>query len=737
MRNRFAQRATLCATLSAALLLTAAAPASAQDPPTLPEPTNLVDVARSAMDGKLYGTVDFGGRITQVDGDQARYQRYRDLRSGLYATNMLAGRRTAEWNFEAQAWNAGYRDQKYQLEMQRVGRLSASFLWDQIPLWISGDTRTLYTQTATGIFRLEDAMQQEIQAGQKTLRNYEDQAAAFDLRTLRRIGQADIVLNLNRSTDVGLRVTNTSREGNLPFGGTFGLNNAVELPVPVDTNTTDLRTVVEWGNQTGMLRVGWDGSTFDNQVESVTWDNPLRYGPDAAGTPSQGRMSLWPDNTLTYLHGTGAISLPGRTRLTGYVALGQGRSDATLLPFTINSAIAPVALSRPTAQAENQMVVTQFTVASRPTRLLSLNAKYRYSNVDVQTPVFERLGGSVAYDSTYNATAGASEYHSVKRAAFDADAALQVVPATSVKVGYSHLASDYTHRIWEKTAEDVFRVSVDTTGNQYVMLRGLYENRSREGEHFDAEALLEVGELPGMRHYDVADRDRQRFTFIATVMPGGIFGFTASAGVGRDNYPDSPNGLQSFDSDQYSAGVTIVPDARYNLTASYGWENYRSLQRSRTATTAADQLMPTRDWTTDYTGKVNFLEATFDIDAIERTAIRISADWNRSNDTYLYGLAAGSPLAVPEQLPPVTNEMLRGQVDVNYELAKNLLFGVAYWYEDYAVQDFALGPTTLTGIALPPVQEGAPVVATNALLLGYLYRPYTAHSGFIKLTYLW
>ena len=731
MKNRIAQRATVCA----ALVLTVAGSARAQDPPSLPMPTSLVDVARSEMNGQVYGSVDFGGRVTEVDGDQARYQRYRDLRSGVYATNLLIGRRTPEWNIEAQAWNVGYRDQKYQVDMQRVGRLSASFLWDQIPMWISGDTRTLYTQTAPGIFRLEDAMQQEIQSGAKTLRAFEDQAAQFDLRTLRQIGQADVVVNLDRNTNLGLRMTNTSREGNIPFGATFGFSNAVELPVPIDTNTTDLRTVAEWGNQKGMLRVGWDGSSFDNQVDSVTWDNPLRYGPDIAGGPSQGRMSLWPDNTLTYLHGTGAISLPGRSRLTGYLAIGQGRSDATLLPFTINSAIAPIALARPTAEAESQMVITQFTFASRPLSALAFNAKYRYSDVDLQTPIFERAGGSVAYDSSFNAVAGPSQYHSVKRATFDADAALQVMSTTSVKVGYSHLAADYTNRIWETTAEDVFRVSVDTTGNQYLMLRGLYENRSRQGEGFEPEALVEVGELADMRHFDVANRDRQRFTVIANVMPGGIFGLTASAGVGRDEYPDSGAGLQSFDSDQYSAGFSVTPDDRYNLTASYGWERYKSLQRSRAATTAADQANLLRNWTTNYTGKVNFLEAGIDIDAIDRTAIRLSADWNRSNDTYLYGLVTGSPLAVPSQLPPVTNEMLRGEVDVDYELTKSLRFGVAYWYEDYQVQDFALGPTTLSGIALPPVQEGQAPVATNALLLGYLYRPYTAHTGFLRLTY--
>lgn len=605
-------------------------------------------------------------------------------------------------------------------------------------MFISRDTRTLYTQTAAGVFRIEDTIQQEIQGTPKTLRDFEDQAVRFDLRTDRKIGQADIVFNVNRSTDFVLKVKNTTREGAIPFGATFGFSNAVELPVPVDTRTTDLQTSLEWANKRGLLRIGWEGSSFTNQVESVTWDNPLRFGPDSTSAPSQGRMALWPGNTLNYVHGTGAVSTPGRGRLTGYVALGQGRSNEDLIPATINTAITPIALSRPTAEAKHQMTIGQVTLAMRPAPRFSINAKYRYADVDVQTPIFDRPGGQVSYDTRFSSSAASSEYHSVRRITFDADGAVLVAPSTSVKVGFSHLGTAYENRIWEDTGEDVFRVSVDSTGNQHVTVRGVYENRKREGKGFEAHLLEEVGELAGMRHYDVADRDRQRFTVIANLMPGGIFGLTGSAGVGRDEYPDSPHGLQSYDSDQYSAGFTVVPDDRYNLTASYGWERYRSLQRSRNANNANDQANPLRDWTTDYTGKVNFLEGALDINhVIERTAIRLSADWNRSNDAYLYGLVAGSPIAVPEQLPPVKNELLRTEVDVSYEISRNLRFGVAYWFDDYKVEDFALGPATLSGIAFPQVQPGEPVGSTTALLLGYLYRPYTAHAGFVKLTYLW
>lgn len=400
-------RTQLC--MAAVLALVTAAAARAQDPASLAALTDPVEIARSEFTGKIYGSLDFGGRINQVDGDEARFQRYRDLRGGIYANNLLIGRRTDEWIVEAQAWNAGYRDQRYLLHFQRVGRLTASVLWDQIPMFISRDTRTLYTQTAPGVFRLEDSLQQEIQSGTKTLRNFEDQAVRFDLRTLRSIGEANVGLSIDRSSDLTLTIRNTTREGAIPFGGTFGFSNAVELPVPVDWRHTELQTAYEWGNQTSMIRVGWDGSTFNNNVESVTWDNPLRYGPDLAGAPSQGRMALWPANTLSYLHGTGAISLPGRSRLTGYVALGQGRSNADLLPFTINTAIAPIALSRAASEAQNQMTIAQVTLAARPSRLVSFNAKYRYADVDVQTPIFERPGGTVVYDSSFNAVASPSD----------------------------------------------------------------------------------------------------------------------------------------------------------------------------------------------------------------------------------------------------------------------------------------------------------------------------------------
>ena len=93
--------------MAAAWMLVSAAVAGAPTSPPRPAPTDPVDVKRSALGGKPYASIDFGGRFNSVDGDEARYQRYRHQTPGIYATNGLFGRRGADWPREAQACYIG------------------------------------------------------------------------------------------------------------------------------------------------------------------------------------------------------------------------------------------------------------------------------------------------------------------------------------------------------------------------------------------------------------------------------------------------------------------------------------------------------------------------------------------------------------------------------------------------------------------------------------------------------
>ena len=731
--------------VAAAILAGSSATAAAQA--TLPAPVTARDQAAASFSGRIYGNVDFGGRFTSVDGDPARYMRFRDLRDGPFAQNFDLTRRGEDWTFDALATNVGYRDQRYTANYRQVGKLEVGFLWDQIPMFISGDTRTLYTEVQPGIFRLEDALQANNEAGRTTIRNYTDQAAAFDTRVQRDIGALSVALNATRELDLKFNVTSTARSGAIPYGATFGFSNLVELPVPIDQRTTNATTLVEWATPQAFFSAGWDGSWFDNQIETLVWDNPLKMtdAPAYANAysdgrgPSQSRMALWPSNTQQYVHATGSLATPWRGRVTAYLALGAATQDVELLPHTINPQIPVIPLERASAEADvrNTMLHVQYT--ARPVNRIALDARYRYADIDNRTPHFETFG-RVRFDGTLDdaATAPEPEPYSVKRKTFDVDGTVNVLPFTAVKIGFTNAIHDRTFRIFEETTENAFRVSVDATGNQYFSVRGLFETSSREGDGLDLALLAEVGEQPGMRHYDVADRDRRRATLLATATPNGMLGFSVSAGIGRDEYPASEFGLHAYDSNQYSVGVDVIPNDRIGFNLVFGWEDYGSLTQSRTAAPGPQFTDPTRNWLLEYDGTVRNVDASFEIaELAPQTDLRVNLNWSDATEDYLYVLVRDTTLPTPSQLAPVVNELLRGTVDVTHRIGNHLRLGASYWYENFNTEDFALGPLTLSDIALPPVQPGLPIVATNSLLLGYLYRPYTAQTGMVRLTYVW
>ena len=78
-------------------------------------------------------------------------------------------------------------------------------------------------------------------------------------------------------------------------------------------------------------------------------------------------------------------------------------------------------------------------------------------------------------------------------------------------------------------------------------------------------------------------------------------------------------------------------------------------------------------------------------------------------------------------LPQVLNELRRASVEVSYSLTSRLSAGFAYAYEDFEVNDFQTSPGFAVGSRTLP----------DGIVLGYYLRPYTAHTGGVRLTVFW
>ena len=667
------------------------------------------------------------GTVFADGSDEARFQRYRDLRNGG-TLDVFRYRSDTDSKYVAvSADHIGYRDQRYMAAYNKYGKLKATFEWNQIPIFFSQTTATLFSEVSPGVFRLNDAIQSGVQNKTTTLGAAVGQAQPFDLRAKRDVLDLRLTYSATRNLDVNLTVKNTTKNGNQPWAGTFGFSDAVELPVPIDTRTTELGTSVEWTNGRGMARVGYDGSFFRNNVGTLTWDNPQRITDSPTAGPLQGRMALWPNSDLNAVTASGMLKLPRNSRATAYVSVGNWTQNDPLIPFTINGALPTIQLDRATADAKALVTAMTYTFSSKPANSLWVSARYRSYDFDNRTPIFH-VTNTVAYDTTPSVFAdGGTSPYAFTRRTFDADASFTPIPFTALRIGYTREQLNQTFRSFDTTTEDTVRLSADATGVSWLTLRAVYEHGKRVGTGFDEQTLDDIGEQTSLRQFDISDRNTDRFSAIVQVMPASALSFNGTVSAGREDRPETVFGLRSNDSRAYSIGMDFVPRDAVSFGMRYEFERYTAAQASRQANPGPQFDDPTRDWTTDSADKAH--TASADLDLIKlwpKTDLRLAYNLSRARSTYVYGLAPNSSLPSVVQLPPVVNELQRGTVDLRYYVTRHLAAGFAYWFDKYSVDDFALGQETGTTLAQP-----------SFLTIGYLYRPYTANTVMGRLTYLW
>jgi MtrB/PioB family decaheme-associated outer membrane protein len=704
-----------------------AQPAATQ-PAAAPDDTGSERSLFALTDRELF----IGGRVSSIDGDPARFQRYQDVRDGLLFSGFryLFAQPDGAYTFDARANNVGWRDQEYFANYNLAGKLSVAGGYQQIPQFYSVDTMTPYTGSG-GTLVLDDAAQRQSQQleaqEQEGLNVYPPISPQFDLRERRDIGRVDVVATPTPQLDVTASFTTQKHGGELPFGASFGFSNDVEVALPYDSRANDFSIGTEWTNAKNMLRVAYSGSWFDNLADPLVWDSPLRLD-DVAGTPGRGRMSLWPSNSAQTISFGGYTKLAHKTQITGFFSYGTWSNDEPLQPFTINSAVPTIALPRANADAEAHVFSTNLNLTSHPTTDWRFGARYRnytYANHMPATSITDY----VAYDGNPSTTpTGGPDLYAHDRTTFDADATWSGVNPLALTVGYTHNGNGYDARIVQSSGEDVFRVSADAVGS-WATFRVQYDVGSRSGSGLDEQALIDIGEHPEMRHYDVADRTRNRFSGQVDFVPSDAWMFSVSGGILKDDYSETFFGLQESTGRTFSLAADYHQPNGMGAGATYNFERYSGLQQSHEGSGPPDPQFndPLRNWTSDAKETVHYFSIYATPPRIGRnTEVRFSYDFSHAAANNVYTIPAGSPIPTPNQLPEVFNKLQQLHIDARYRITKNLAASFAYLYEPLKIYDYAFDPSVVNGIVQP-----------SSLVLGYVYRPYTANSVVFGIQYYW
>ena len=718
------------------------APPTKPDQPTKPAPAAPQPAAEQEEENTGWvGVLDFGVRGTHLDGDSARFERYRDLGDGLFLEYARVNREAKGLLFGVGGEHIGRSDQRFFANVVDPGRIRGAFLWDQIPMLLSRSTRTLFTGIGTGVLSIDDPLQAQVQATPAAIAPVFAQfGRVFETATRRHIADGNFEFAPTEALTLSTHFRHTDREGTIPFGGSFGHSSLVELPAPTNHTLSDFDANAEYVRDPLILRGGYTGSWFHNDVTSVIFDNPFR-ATDISSSSSRGRLSLAPSNSFFGVNGMASVKLPYRSRAMAYVSVGmlQDAGD-TMVPQTINGANVTAPLDRQTVEGEARTSSVNLRFTSRPNKYADVTVSFRTYDYDNRTPLFD-MRERVSYDNAPSAVVPAveTEPFGVTRQTFDVDFRVAPMDRTTAGIGYTRNGEDRTHRIFESTTDHVLRLTFDTLSRQWFSLRTKYEHAQRRGEGLDETLLSSIGEQPALRHFDVANRDRDRITLIGSITPTGFLTANLTFAAGKDDYLESIFGLRDNTHRVYGLGADYVANDNASVGLSYSYERYNALQRSRQASPGVQFTDPSRNWAADSTDLTHSVLLNADVARIaSKVDLHVSYDFSRGRARYNYitgpvpdrtlpeEVPVPTTLPTPTELPATLSEFHRGSVDLIYSLTSRVSIGASYWYDRYRVSDF-----TLDVDANPELARG------QALLMGYLYRPYTASTGWIRLLYRW
>ena len=769
------KRITLATVILASGVVLTAAQAFAQDAPGSEAPdaqplTGARDIARPP-DFQL-GEINFGvaGRD---DPQSSRFNEYRDVIKGISVPGFRFLGSNNGVRFDLRGENVTQDDERYAGFVKNAWfALNADY--NSIIHRIGNNGHTMLTQVSPGVWRMSPALQQSFQNTWESTPTASRVFTTFvaplfapsiadgtvvDVAVHRE--RTNIVLDLARNQPFSAKV-NYTREQRHGSGGLSSnyLSYQTETPTVTEYLTQDvgINTAVEkpWGSVRAGLHYNW----FDDQVPALQFDSPFRAtdaasatvtlegGASSVGGPTSGLMVNPPSNTAM-AGGLGTtLKLPGRTRVTADVNLGQWKQNEGFFPYLTNTTVLTTAglpassTSSLPAQSLNGKIgstSSAFALTSRPIDPLRFNLRYRRYDLNNETPRIA-FPGYGSWDRTWSGTGRESVPYGYTSNRLDAGTDYEVGIVT-FEGAYRRTTMDRSFRETDQTTENAGSFATVVHVADMANLRGSYERASRGysgldlARSEDASFVIEPTGLSanvlgrdGNLRFDQSDRISDRAGLDLDMSAGSKTTIFLQYLHNKDTYKNTAHGLQNASYDTYTAEVDVAPAEQYNFSAYYTREQNGSSQINN----GTSNFPTIDDFTIRLLDKVNTAgatvavtvvpsKATFNVGGRYQNLIGTAGFTTNPNSTYQLARAAYGGV---KDIPNADNaKIVRVESSLDYVITAKVTFTMGAWHEKYVFSD-------VDSVGLQNLYPGAFFLALND-------GSYSATVGYLRLHYHW
>jgi MtrB/PioB family decaheme-associated outer membrane protein len=651
--------------------------------------------------------------VLYADEDSAKFGEYNGLdEKGAYADVSAHGGSRAESGtyFGYELRDAGLDTREARFVAGREGMLEATLTYDELPHRVWDTTVTPWRRSGNDTLVLPQGW---VRAGSTAgMAALDGSLAGVKVGTDRTTLGAGLGYLFGSNLELFADYSRQEIEGNRAGTANF-LFQALQYPEPVDAAHDQFEVGATWRWKRGFARLSWYGSSYDNALASLTFDNP--YLP-AAPDSSTGRKALAPDNKAHSFALDGNFLLPWWNGALSYrLAEGTMEQDQDFLPFSTSPLLNAVAtLPRTRLRGDVSTSHYRATLSLRPLSRLRARIGYRYDERDDQTPDFA-TAGYVESDSATHGAASRSGY-GYERTRLEGHADLRVVDWLSVGIGADSDKVERSNQATAETKDDRSYVELRLRPWGSIELTGRYgQSKLRAGDYTVMSGP--IPENPLLRKFNQTDRDRD-FGEARLGWSLGRFAVAIEGSYAFDDYTESLYGLNSSRDYRYggTASWAATDDVSLYVTGSY---------QDIVTTQSGEEAFPgaTRPWQAVHEDEFAMGGGGAVWRKVAGSKVDLTLDYTFARSEGAINTAVSGPPGAGGPFPDLKTELNSLRLGASYAVSDRLRVNVAWSWEDYDSADWQLAgvdPATvpnLLGMGADPYEYSA-----NVIGLSFTYR---------------
>lgn len=605
-----------------------------------------------AFDDRFDGDVSIKGLLSDVDGNEAKFNEYRDITDGVYGRLRLKYD-DDRYFISLGAYDMGYDTQRYTLSGGSWGKFRYSLFYQELPHGITFDGRSFFS--GVGSDNLTGLPNTDIRTW-----------SGVDYSTERKQYGGGIKLYSIKPFFFDATVYREKRSGIKPISANSGFS-MVELPEPIDFTTDTLTVEAGYSKKPFFASLVYFYSIFDNDNEVLSFRDPF------SGTPD--KITLPPENRTHKISFKSIVRLPLDSSFSLNIGSARKRSRADLLP----TALIPTG-----ANFDGTIDTRNYDLVLTSNPVSFIDGKIFYKHYERENKSDEINDGEL------------NKLFGYEKDSFGVEVGLRLPARLRLVSSYRHAETDFNRRFDVESAEDdIYAVEIIWSGIDLATLRVGYDRLQRRT---DLKTLTGVDAF--VVSYDIAPRNRDAYKVAVDLSPIDNLYIGMGYRYKETDYIDTVLGFREDKRDEFNLDADYAFSKILRIYGYFDYEKVRSLQFQRSFLSVSD---PSVQDSANFNWELFQKEETYDYGVSadvyvipKQFTLRLQHDYIRSNGdgdfTYLFpGALTGGRTNSNIDISNWDDYRKRSyMIKAIIDVAKSLSVSLGYAYEKFTYNDIQL-----------------------------------------------